>query len=353
MPVPPARTPCSVSARHRATTARAAAGAADAAVSPVRLRAWRDGDLGLLTRLLGDPAGTAYIGGPESPEKLASRHERYLAAAPPEGVFAITVGADGTPAGWVGYWKTERHGEPVWEMGWAVLPEYQGLGVATAATRLALSRAAETGVHRWVHAFPSVENRASNALCRTVGFECLGETEVEYPPGHTMRSNDWRFDLTTLGAARVEGSRCPECGAPVDVGGSCRDAFHALLALEATVPGAPGGLPHFYAVACYGIQHPDSMGFVASTVLGLRESVALAVSGSDDLGFLRGRARVMSAQAGRITRRGQEPAPVWKVERWPVTVADVLAGGAERYAESVEAWARSIVDATEGAELQG
>jgi hypothetical protein len=51
---------------------------------------------------------------------------------------------------------------------------------------------------------------------------------------------------------------CPECGAAAPEGGTCRDNFHALLLLEAEVPGGPGRLPHFYAVASYGLQHPGS-----------------------------------------------------------------------------------------------
>ena len=54
---------------------------------------------------------------------------------------------------------------------------------------------------------------------------------------------------------------CPECGAPVPEGGSCRDNFHVLLLLESEVPGAPSGLPHFFAVASYGLQHPGSMNY--------------------------------------------------------------------------------------------
>jgi RimJ/RimL family protein N-acetyltransferase len=80
-------------------------------------------------------------------------------------------------------------------MGWGVLPEYQGQGIATRAADLALARARETGRQRFLHAFPSVDNAASNALCRKLGFELLGESDVEYPPGHIMRCNDWRFDL--------------------------------------------------------------------------------------------------------------------------------------------------------------
>lgn len=166
------------------------------------LRPWAEGDLGLLERLLGDPNETVHIGGPESHEQIASRHARYLEFGPPLGeLFAIVAGPDRVPAGWVGYWESEWQGEQVWEAGWNVLPEFQRLGVATAATALMLERAAALGRHRWVHAFPSVENAASNAICRKLGWECLGEVEVEYPPGHTMQSNDWRADL--LGDLRV------------------------------------------------------------------------------------------------------------------------------------------------------
>jgi len=40
-----------------------------------------------------------------------------------------------------------------------------------------------------------VDNAQSNALCRALGFELLGEVEVDYPKGHLMRSNDWRLDV--------------------------------------------------------------------------------------------------------------------------------------------------------------
>jgi RimJ/RimL family protein N-acetyltransferase len=46
-----------------------------------------------------------------------------------------------------------------------------------------------------VYAFPSVDNAPSNAICRKVGFELLGEKDFEYPPGNPLRCNEWRFDL--------------------------------------------------------------------------------------------------------------------------------------------------------------
>ncbi|HEY5483727.1 MAG TPA: GNAT family N-acetyltransferase [Propionibacteriaceae bacterium] len=162
----------------------------------VGIRPYAAGDLPLLQRLLGDPAMTIHLGGPDSPEAIVARHERYLGSdGSKQGLFAIVVGRDRVPAGWVGYWESSWLGEEVWECGWHVLPEFQGLGVATAATALALERARAHGVHRFAHAFPSVDNAASNAVCHRAGFELLGEVEVEYPKGSMMRSNDWRRDL--------------------------------------------------------------------------------------------------------------------------------------------------------------
>jgi hypothetical protein len=46
-----------------------------------------------------------------------------------------------------------------------------------------------------MHAFPAVGNGPSNAICRKLDFELRGECDFEYPPGHWMRCNDWRFAL--------------------------------------------------------------------------------------------------------------------------------------------------------------
>ena len=71
---------------------------------------------------------------------------------------------------------------------------------------------------RFLHAFPSVANAPSNAICRKVGFTLIEACHVEYPPGHVMRCNDWRLDLAQLpspsgegrvGAGRITGRMAP------------------------------------------------------------------------------------------------------------------------------------------------
>ncbi len=162
----------------------------------VHLEPWGPGDLDLLTALLGDPAMTTHLGGPESPEKLAERQKRY--ELPDSKQYRIVDDASGQRAGYVGYWEREAHGEEVYETGWSVLPAFQGRGIASAATRLAIELArAERPGRRWLYAYPSVENGPSNALCRTLGFELMGTFEYVYPPGsgNVLRCNDWRLDL--------------------------------------------------------------------------------------------------------------------------------------------------------------
>jgi len=137
-----------------------------------------------------------HVGGPETPEAIRSRQERYLRSEEADGgLFAIVAGPERVAVGWVGYWHSSWDGEDVWECGWPVLPEYQSRGIASAGTALMIERVRTRSEHRWLHAFPSVDNAASNALCGRLGFTLVGPADVEYPPGHMMKSNDWRMDL--------------------------------------------------------------------------------------------------------------------------------------------------------------
>ncbi|MFJ4095934.1 GNAT family N-acetyltransferase [Kitasatospora sp. NPDC089913] len=164
----------------------------------VRLEPWSEGDAGLL-RALNAPELTTHLGGPESEEALARRHRRYVAlSADRTGagrMFRIVLPPTGETAGSIGFWDREWAGERVYETGWAVLPAFQGRGVATAAARAVAERARAAGLRRHLHAFPSVDHPASNAVCRGAGFELLGPRDFEYPPGHPIRCNDWRLEL--------------------------------------------------------------------------------------------------------------------------------------------------------------
>jgi len=159
----------------------------------VRIEPWGPDDLELVRALNGDPAMMVHLGGPETEEKMADRQRRY--AEPGSGMFKIVDTATGESAGSVGYWEKTWREEQVYEMGWSVLPAFQGRGVAVEAGSLLVAVARSEGVHRFMHAFPSVDNAPSNAICRKLGFTLLGDSEFEYPPGSFMRCNDWRLRL--------------------------------------------------------------------------------------------------------------------------------------------------------------
>lgn len=161
----------------------------------VALQPWSAEDLPLLEKLLGDPKMMAHLGGPETPEQIAQRHQRYLQLPETDHMFKIIASATSEPLGSIGYWEKIWRDEPIYETGWFILPAYQGRGIATKAGKAMIEHARLGHRHQFVHAFPSVSNGASNAICVKLGFSLVEECKFEYPPGSFMTVNDWRFDL--------------------------------------------------------------------------------------------------------------------------------------------------------------
>ncbi|MFB6978642.1 GNAT family N-acetyltransferase [Streptomyces scopuliridis] len=169
----------------------------------IRLDPWSEGDLGLL-RAMNAPELMSHLGGPETEEQLLTRHRRYVdLSADRTGrgrMFRIVLLPAGEAAdeavGTIGFWEQTWQGRRIYETGWGVVAAHQGRGIAAAAAAAVVEKARAEGAYRSLHAFPSVGNRSSNALCRRVGFSLQGPCEVEFPKGHLMRANDWRLDLT-------------------------------------------------------------------------------------------------------------------------------------------------------------
>lgn len=168
----------------------------------VRIGPWTEADLEVLHRN-NAPEMMVHLGGPETDDQVVARHARYLALNERDTgqMFRIVLLPDGSAVGGIGVWDSEWRDEAVYETGWSVLPEFQGRGIATAAIGLVVGHARTELRHQYLHAFPSVENAASNAVCRKAGFVLLEECEVEYPPASAkrMRINNWRLDLTVPG----------------------------------------------------------------------------------------------------------------------------------------------------------
>ncbi|MCZ8518211.1 MULTISPECIES: GNAT family N-acetyltransferase [Paenibacillus] len=162
----------------------------------VKIAPWSDADLQLL-RLLNAPEMVDHLGGPETEEQLRVRHKRYLeiAGRGTGRMFSILLLPECETAGSVGYWDRMWQDENVYEIGWSVLPPYQGRGIATAAVAEAIASAGTEQKHSSIHAYPSINNPASNAVCRKLNFSLKSQCEFEYPPGNMMRCNDWRLEI--------------------------------------------------------------------------------------------------------------------------------------------------------------
>jgi RimJ/RimL family protein N-acetyltransferase len=159
----------------------------------VRIEPWGTGDVELLRQCVGDPAMMRHLGGPEGPEKIAERQSRYEQTGSRQ--FKIVDAATGAGAGWVGYWEREWQAQEIFEIGWAVIPAFQGRGMATSGTIEAVAVARAERARRFLHAYPSVGNAPSNAVCRKAGFVLLGAFDFEYPEGNPIVCNDWQIDL--------------------------------------------------------------------------------------------------------------------------------------------------------------
>src|SRR6201996_9400208 len=121
-----------------------------------------------------DPLMMADLGGPLPREGMAdkvARDVRAAAAGTPSGKMILPDKAPpAAVAGNVVMWSHDEAGQPMSEIGWMVLPEFQGRGLGQLAVRMLLGLARDDGRGGLVHAFPATANGPSNGLCRAVGF---------------------------------------------------------------------------------------------------------------------------------------------------------------------------------------
>lgn len=160
----------------------------------MQLRNVELGDVSAYVRMRCDPDMMTELGGPLPREGIEEKVARDVqaAAAGTEWIKMIIPGeASAEVAGSVALWsRDEDGGEPISEIGWMVLPEFQGRGLAKRAVRMVLELARADGRWGLVHAFPAVTNGPSNGICRSLGFRFSGEQDVTFA-GRVLRSNHW------------------------------------------------------------------------------------------------------------------------------------------------------------------
>lgn len=163
----------------------------------MRLRDVEPGDVGAYVRMRCDPQMTSELGGPQPREGIEAKVASDVQeAAAGTAWIKMIVPDDAAPkvvAGSVVLWSHDAEGEPISEVGWMVLPEFQGRGIGKAAVRALLEMAC--GADRWglVHAFPATTNAPSNGICRSLGFRFMAERDVTFA-GRILRTNHWVID---------------------------------------------------------------------------------------------------------------------------------------------------------------
>jgi RimJ/RimL family protein N-acetyltransferase len=163
----------------------------------MKLRNLSNDDLWLYEAIHCDPAMMEHMGGPLPRDGLAEKLVRDVAAVEADTSWILVIVPDDDPstaAGTVAVWEHVMETETVNEIGWMVLPPFQGRGLGSEAVRAVLDRARAEG--RWgvLHAFPPVTNARSNAMCRKMGFTWIEERDFQFRD-RTLRCSDWRLDL--------------------------------------------------------------------------------------------------------------------------------------------------------------
>ena len=164
----------------------------------MRLRDVTPDDYDLWVEMQCDPVMMSELGGPQPLEKMPGIFQNSLRSSQDGSAWIFVVMSDEEPeraAGSVVVWESGHGDEHYNEMGWMILPEFQGRGLATRAVQATLDKARAEG--RWdvIYAFPVVTNGPSNGVCRKAGFTLLGEVDFEYS-GRALRCNRWVVDLT-------------------------------------------------------------------------------------------------------------------------------------------------------------
>jgi RimJ/RimL family protein N-acetyltransferase len=166
----------------------------------MRLRDVEPGDVGAYVRMRCDPVMMAELGGPLPREGMAAKVARDVQQAAADTAWIKMIIPDGSApgvvAGSVALWSHEDSGTAMSEIGWMVLPEFQGRGIATTAVRMLLELAREQ--ERWglVHACPAITNVPSIGVCRSAGFRFVEEQETTFAR-RMFCTNHWVINPAT------------------------------------------------------------------------------------------------------------------------------------------------------------
>lgn len=145
----------------------------------LRFRLFRDSDFATYEQWCARIEIMRYLGGKTFDRIHAWRHFAYLRGhweLLGYGYYAVEEKATGTLIGRVGY--TNQPGWPGFELGWTIIPEFQGRGYATEAARLLLPYAFDTLRQSRVISLIHPDNAPSRRVAEKLGQRVEGETEI-------------------------------------------------------------------------------------------------------------------------------------------------------------------------------
>ena len=158
------------------------------------------GDVDAYVRMRCDPVMMAELGGPLPRDGIEAKVDRDVREVAAGRAWIEMILPDAAApevvAGSITLWSREEDGATLSEIGWMVLPEFQGRGLAKAAVRAVLERARDEDLWGTVHAFPGITNAASNGICRSLRFTLLEERDVIFTD-RVIRTNHWAIDPRT------------------------------------------------------------------------------------------------------------------------------------------------------------
>ena len=136
---------------------------------------------------------------------------------------------------------------------------------------------------------------------------------------------------------------CPECGAD-----DCRSRFDEFLVLEFTDAGY--GAIHHLTVTAYMLQHSSQL--TREGWLHERELLREFLVENKPPSFIRKQNKDLVDSGKRTFKiKSRDGKPVIEKTTWKKTILDIRTGNAETYCADVVAWARSVLEETQGLEF--
>lgn len=145
----------------------------------LRFRMWRESDFPVYEKWCSDIEIMRYLGGKTLDTLQAWRHLAYQVGHwvfRGYGYYGVEEKSSGTLIGRVGF--TNQAGWPGFELGWTIIPEYQGRGYATEAARMLLPYAFDVLEQPHVMSLIHPDNAPSRRVAEKLGESIEGQTEV-------------------------------------------------------------------------------------------------------------------------------------------------------------------------------